>query len=106
MTSNRYRIEVTTSQQLHHLVYWGFKIDTSLRDEASIAYSAAFLYGHEWTHVSFEIALFCLTDMLFRSFILAATVTYLVGLLLRKAAEFLTRRNLIVTSLVDGRFLI
>ncbi|KAH7722789.1 meckelin [Aphelenchoides avenae] len=71
-----------------------------------MAYSSAFIYGHEWVTMSFEMLLFCVLDMALRNRIFAATVTYAVATLMHKVAKVFFTNNLIKSSLVDHRFLI
>lgn len=71
-----------------------------------MAYSMAFIYGNEWTLMSFEMLFFCLIDLFTHSRILASVLTYLVSQSARKIAKLSFTNNLIKSSLIDHRFLI
>lgn len=82
------------------------KFNPCFRDFSEIAYSRAFLYGNEWIHLSFDLLVFCMTDLIWHNFILAGAVTFCISTLLRKIARLFYTNNLVRNSLVDERFLI
>ncbi len=75
-------------------------------DPSEIAYSRTLVYGNEWTHLSFELLIFCLIDLIAHNFILAAAITYMVSTALRLVFRLFYTNNLVKSSLVDARFLI
>ena len=71
-----------------------------------MAYSNVFVYGNEWSHLSFEMLLFCVTDLIINNRIFAATFVYFVSSAIQKLAKIFFTSNLIRSSFVDSRFLI
>lgn len=65
----------------------------------------AFIYGNEWTFMSFEMLFFCIIDLFTHSRILAAILTYFLSQISRKTAKIFFTNNLVKSSLIDHRFL-
>ncbi|KAK0417774.1 hypothetical protein QR680_013203 [Steinernema hermaphroditum] len=82
------------------------KIGNFVRDPSEMAFSRAFVHGNEWVHLSFELLLFCVSDVLFGSLILSAFITYATSSLISNLMSVLFTNNLVSSSLVDHRFLL
>ncbi|KAI6218078.1 hypothetical protein M3Y95_01181900 [Aphelenchoides besseyi] len=82
------------------------KIGSFIRDPSEMAYSSVFIYGNEWSHMSFEMLLFALLDLVFGSRILSAAIVYVVSVLITTISKVFFTNNLVKSSLVDHRFLI
>ncbi|XP_022100949.1 meckelin-like isoform X1 [Acanthaster planci] len=70
------------------------------------AFNNALFHGNESTLQLFELLLFCIVDLMFTNFVLAAIVTYIGSLFLLKVRAAGGRANLAKKTLVDERFLI
>uniref|UniRef100_A0A183BTN8 Meckelin n=1 Tax=Globodera pallida TaxID=36090 RepID=A0A183BTN8_GLOPA len=81
-------------------------VGTFRRDPSECEYSSAFLYGNEWALMSFEMLLFCLVDLWWRSRLLAAFVTYLLSTGIGHMVKLYFTHQLAKSSMVDSRFLI
>lgn len=64
------------------------------------------MYGNEWIFLSFEMLLFCTVDVLTKSSVLAALVTYGASKVLQRITAMLFTNNLVKSSFVDHRFMI
>ncbi|CAD5206257.1 unnamed protein product [Bursaphelenchus okinawaensis] len=82
------------------------KVGTLIRDPSEMGYSACFVYGNEWSHLSFELLLFCVLDMFLLNRILSATVVFAVSTAVTSIAKTFFTNSLVKSSLVDHRFLI
>lgn len=76
------------------------------RDPSETEYSSAFLYGNEWVLMSFEMALFCLTDLIWCNRVLAAFITFLASKTIGRLTKLYSTHQLARSSFVDSRFLI
>ncbi|XP_033646702.1 meckelin-like [Asterias rubens] len=70
------------------------------------SFDNSLFYGHESTLQIFELLLFCLVDLMFTNYVLAAIITYLGSILMMKIRAGVGRANLAKKTLVDERFLI
>ncbi|CAD5208899.1 unnamed protein product [Bursaphelenchus xylophilus] len=82
------------------------KVGTLIRDPSEMSYSSCFVYGNEWSHLSFELLLFCVLDMFLLNRIISATIVYVTSLAITSIAKTFFTNNLVRSSLVDHRFLI
>jgi meckelin len=76
------------------------------RDHSEMAYSSVFIYGNEWSLLSFEMLLFAVIDMATHSRILSAAIVYAISMSIRSVSKSFFTNNLVKSSLVDHRFLI
>ncbi|TKR68236.1 hypothetical protein L596_024244 [Steinernema carpocapsae] len=81
------------------------KVGNFVRDPSEVAFSRAFVHGNEWVHLSFELILFCLADLIFDSRVLAAFATFVASSLVAGIISVFFTNNLVKSSLVDHRFL-
>ncbi|XP_065347535.1 meckelin [Cloeon dipterum] len=70
------------------------------------SFDRVLFHGAEFTLFSFDLALFCCTEMLFSDFLLAAIVTALAANALMVVRQISGRSNVARKTLVDERFLI
>uniref|UniRef100_A0AAR2LF12 Transmembrane protein 67 n=1 Tax=Pygocentrus nattereri TaxID=42514 RepID=A0AAR2LF12_PYGNA len=75
-------------------------------NDDSYAFADVLFYGNESTLLIFDTLFFCVVDLGSQNFVLAAVLTYLQQLIFRLIRNGLGRRNLVIKTLVDKRFLI
>jgi meckelin len=71
-----------------------------------MSYSSSFIYGNEWSLMSFEMLLFCVIDMFWLNRIFSAIIIYLFSKLILKITKIYFTQQLAKSCLIDNRFLI
>lgn len=64
------------------------------------------LYGHEFALTMFDLMVFLFVDLFAQDFLLAGTITFLVGELVKVVRYYGGKSNLARKTLIDKRFLI
>uniref|UniRef100_F1L820 Meckelin n=1 Tax=Ascaris suum TaxID=6253 RepID=F1L820_ASCSU len=75
------------------------------RDNSEMAFSGAFVYGNEWSYLSFELLLFSCIDLATTNSAFAAFITFTFSTLFRKSCSVFFTNSLTKSSFVDQRFL-
>ncbi|XP_077982500.1 meckelin-like [Glandiceps talaboti] len=70
------------------------------------SFDGALFHGHESSLLIFDLLLFCVIDLIFKDFMLAAVLTYIFVLIYCRIRDAWGRSNLAKKTLVDERFLI
>ncbi|XP_014697135.3 meckelin isoform X3 [Equus asinus] len=75
-------------------------------NDESYSFSSVLYYGNEATLLIYDLLFFCVVDLAYQNFILAAFLTYLQQEIFRFVRNTVGQKNLASKTLVDQRFLI
>ena len=85
---------------------WIVKPKFTILDPNGETISNVLFYGSEVNLFVFELLSFTIFDVAFKSYVVAATITYLLSTIVWISRQSLARRNMSEKTLIDKRFLI